>query len=736
MTLPPRSLLKSQECNTTLRVVNNDTKRCATDGPTRILHWNQAVLVLLCWSWGSMLCMADEATSPPVSSQAPQASTFQTSTSQAPVSQTPVAGALKTIFSPMEAPTRRTMGLLQRNFLDKASGRSDLEVAIVIDGTDSMAAEIEGVKNSIEQMLRDLRRFRDNRVRAAIVVYRDHGSPSGEVSLVLPSFTSDPKQIIQAVETLHPENGAPFFYELPDLGIHQAITELPWSKDPSVTKWILLFGDAPPYEASFNDKRYPHAKRRYSDDVLTSLAARKGIEINCVLCTSNDEAEKSYETVVDQTRQFMSVLSSDTGGIMLDLSYPEIQSSLVEAAQRTGIDYAKINSINAADLAAVARSNIASQGSGEWASVRVAVIPHEAFSGISFDPERETVQVATAIKRQMRLLPGIRVASTVDVQRQVRRLSVEGLPDDATVRGLASRLGVDYLIWGQIPHQATVQTAAYRRRDGDALVTVSHDGSRDRLTNVLLTAAAKIDAPDEPFCELSKRLAVATERAILEDPIAKTSATAAELLTAIEALEQSLAFTAGSEDSLALLKKAAAATASAISAEPSNPLAHWLSANASFNLAAVHFRKNDLQAGNQAQKSVKRSLRLANQNVNKIKSQPLRLEIAADYALLTMGDTKQAIEKYSQMTDLDQPLSTQLRGHWMLSGIHAGDWSTPGKFIDMKESRKHVIEILANWPNSPESVQLKRWLMWDEKTKRTQFDFLPKINQSILNSGV
>ena len=55
-----------------------------------------------------------------------------------------VAGAaLESIFSPRRAPAQKTMGLLQRSFLDLVeSSEKALEVALVVDGTDSMAAEI------------------------------------------------------------------------------------------------------------------------------------------------------------------------------------------------------------------------------------------------------------------------------------------------------------------------------------------------------------------------------------------------------------------------------------------------------------------------------------------------------------------------------------------------------------------------------------------------------------------
>ena len=275
-------------------------------------------------------------------------------------SRTPASLALATMFSPLEVPKRKTMGLLQRNFLEMASdAESELELALVIDGTDSMSSELNGVRRSVNRMLSDLRRFRSEEIRAAVVVYRDHGASSGEFTLVLEEFTADEGVIAEAVGGLRPESGAPFFHELPDVGLHAAITKLAWSDDPLVTKWILLFGDAPPYDVALKHPDHPTARRRYSDELLVSLAQKRGIRINSVLCTSGDENRESYQGVIAQTRDFMSRLSTDTDGVMLDLSYPSIQKALVDAGKRPEIEYKAIAPITAADLALARRTETA-----------------------------------------------------------------------------------------------------------------------------------------------------------------------------------------------------------------------------------------------------------------------------------------------------------------------------------------------------------------------------------------
>tara|TARA_R110002073_G_scaffold160172_3_gene315655 strand:- start:179 stop:2305 length:2127 start_codon:yes stop_codon:yes gene_type:complete len=655
-------------------------------------------------------------------------------TSTTPASTTPASLAISTMFSPLDVPQRKTMGLLQRNFLEMAGGDAgELEVALVIDGTNSMSAELAGVRGSIDRMLDDLRRFRKGQVRASIVVYRDYGSPSGEVSIVLPTFTADKAAIDKAVESLQPESGEPFFHELPDVGLHTAITQLPWSDSPDVVKWVMLFADAPPYSVTFRDAKYPGAHRRFTNELLVSLARKRGIQINCILCTSSDDNVQPYQQVVDQTREFMSELASQSSGVMLDLSYPAIQTALIEAGKRPEIQYAKLDPINAFDLAAARRQEVsvaATDASPAAATnVSIAVVPHEPLEGIRFDPDRSSVQVATAIRHRFASLPGVRVVSTIDIQRQLRRLRAEGMTHTQAIRGLAGRLRADYVVWGSVaPQTQQVQTAAYRRRDGEAVIQVAFDGDYGQVANVILTAASKDPSRDPILARLANHAMGSATKAMLQSPIAETAATSSELLAALESLEQSLAFAGDSDESIELLKTAEASARAAVEAEPRNPLGHWLLSNVAFNQAMRDYQRGALDEAKTRMSQMKSSLRRAYRNRSTIEATSLSEEIAGDYALLVDRNVEDAITQYKLLVDPAMPPASQLRGHWMLAGVYAGDWGVPDSFADLKESRRHVIEILANWPDSPEGKQLKQWLQWDEASGQTEHDYLPTIH--------
>ncbi|TWU03300.1 vWA domain-containing protein [Neorhodopirellula pilleata] len=636
-----------------------------------------------------------------------------------------VGNAIESMFSPLAAPKRKTMGLLQRNFLDMAGQSAELEVAIVVDGTDSMAGELQGIRESLLRMIGDLRRLRSGQVRVAIVVYRDFDSPASEVEMLLPAFSADDAEIQSAIDSLQPQQGAPFYYEMVDIGVHRAVTKLNWSDDPTVSKWIILFGDAPPYPSDFSDKELPDAKRYFADEVLVSLASSRGIQIHCILCKSTEETSEPHLESIGSTRRMMDRLSTETGGMVLDLSYPVIREAFTKKSQPPPTQYTPVQPITLRDLAADRKSRPQSS------SMMIAVLPHEPVSQISFDPERPAAQVATALVNKLRQLSGVRIKNPLDVERQLRRMRAEGLDEMEAIRGLAARLRVDYVVWGRLQDETTMRTVAFRQRDGLPVIQVSHRGSPDGLAKVVLQAAARSPGSDPDFARFASEVLESAQSSILQTPIAGNASTTSAVLTAIGSLEQSLGEAIGSDQSQRWLDRAEAAAKQAIEQEPDNGLAHWVLANVSFNQASALFRDQIEDRATEAMKDCKSALRLAYNQRDKIGSQPLALEVEADFRLLARRETDQAITLYEKMTDPEMPSDTQRRGHWMLSGLYAGDWGVAEEVVDAKLARQHTVAILAGWPDSPEAEQLRQWLQWDETRDETRHNYLPKLNEAL-----
>ena len=407
---------------------------------------------------------------------------------------------------------------------------------------------------------------------------------------------------------------------------------------------------------------------------------------------------------------------------------------MVDAAKQPEVQYAEINPITAVDLASVRRDDVRG-GSSEPAAlnkVRLAVLPHMPLDQIrrsGIDPKTEAVQVSTALRTRLAQVAGVELVSPVDIYRQLRRMRSGNVAPNQQLRGLAGRLGVDYVVWGQIsPGKATYQTAAYRRDSGDQVVRIDLPGDQDQGTwaHLFLTAASKQAGDDEAIGQLLQRIdgTAAKNMAMSTSP-----STSGELLEALEALDQALQYDTRSDQSAKLLEIADLASRTAASAEPRNPLARWLQANVAYNQAAHLYQLGETDAAKQRMKEMKASLTRAIGLRAGVHLPSLLTEIEGDHFLLIKRDLPAAIERYQMLTEPDQPLQSQLRGHWMLSGIFAGDWGGAQQpTVDPVKARLHVMQIMANWPHSPQASLLKRWLKYDETSQQTEFNYLPMVN--------
>jgi tetratricopeptide (TPR) repeat protein len=433
---------------------------------------------------------------------------------------------------------------------------------------------------------------------------------------------------------------------------------------------------------------------------------------------------------------------------MLDLSYEDIRSALVEAGKRPIVSYSEIAPITAEDLAMVGGG----QGGADADPVQIAVLPYQPLSRISFDPQLDTVQIATAIRHRLEQVSGVRVKSPVDVRRQLRRLRAEGLSDAEQLRGITARLAVDFVVWGQVESPSEVRTAAYRRSDGQSVITVASARDPNQVAEVFLQAASKRPEQSEQESSgldaLARRIVESTEQSPLSGNVAKSPAVQSEILAAMEALQQAVGYEAGSEVANKLLDVADRSIQSAIRSERRNALAHWLSANILMNRATANWAAGNGDAAAKQISEMRSALRNAKRESRRNLSPSMQLEVEADEALLVRGDYVTAVEKYQELAAEDQPLASQLRAHWMLAGLHSGDWgasewATANKgsvpqaadLVDAKQVRAHAIEILSRWSDSPQADLLRRWLRWDETAQRTQFHHFPRSNDSLAKLG-
>ncbi|MGE0756989.1 MAG: hypothetical protein AB7O38_08215 [Pirellulaceae bacterium] len=659
-------------------------------------------------------------------------------------SRSPAGLALESIFNPQRAPAQKTMGLLQRSFLDLVEeSAQELQVAFVLDGTDSMAADIAGVRAALRNMVDDLRQYKGDHVSFALVVYRDIGSPSGSVSTLLSQFTKDEAALAGAFDKIVPETGKPYFLELADVGVHEALDKLDWSQDKDTSRWLMVFGDAPPYDANFTDSaKNGGARRHFDTDLLVSLAVRKGIKVNCVLCTSRPEERAVYEQVLDKTRQFMNALSTGSGGLMLDLSYPDIQAAIVDAAKKLRSERRRIGTITRDDVESARRAATASRAPvAAGQRLRVAVVPHMPLEQVSFDPTHEAVQIAAELRQKFRNLPQTEVKSPVDVERALRRVKAANIDRSQWLQALAVQLRVDYVVWGSIRKAAGivgVQTAVYSKTDGqplaDAKVLTSNTLPETELASNVVGKLSLVNLDQRRAPELHAAFASVRSNSALNDqllrPVANNVAARPDLLTGFEALEQALAYPIGDAAAQKLLVQAEEALNRAVAADPRNPFAHMLVASCQYNLSHVAANAGQAEAAQARMQQMVGALKRAFLERKNAQVELLTLEITADHQLLVNKNFQEAIKVYEQLATApnDATLHTALRAHWMLAGIYSGDWHAPAEVVNPQKAREHLINILAHWPESPEASFIKTSLRWSEEKGRNQLETVPLQN--------
>ena len=127
---------------------------------------------------------------------------------------------------------------------------SRIQIAFVLDGTESMTHEFASLRENLAEFATGLSDSFGNRkpdIKLTAVIYRDTDATSA-VQIVSPAFVT-PEEFAAKFATTDVDSGEPYFQERVDEGLHSAIMDLPWAppNEQAVARWILLCGDAPPY---------------------------------------------------------------------------------------------------------------------------------------------------------------------------------------------------------------------------------------------------------------------------------------------------------------------------------------------------------------------------------------------------------------------------------------------------------------------------------------------------------
>lgn len=151
--------------------------------------------------------------------------------------------------------------------------RPVIELAFVLDTTGSMSEEIEGVKSTLDAVVKTF--DQSVTMRVGLVEYKDQGDTFVTRAF---QFTNDLASFRRQIEGLHASGGGDTPEDV-NAGLAAALSELKWSKDASA-RVAFLIADAPPHLDYANSVQYPTSVKK---------AASAGIKLFTISASGMDD---------------------------------------------------------------------------------------------------------------------------------------------------------------------------------------------------------------------------------------------------------------------------------------------------------------------------------------------------------------------------------------------------------------------------------------------------------------
>lgn len=655
------------------------------------------------------------------------------------------ASALDSIFNVRTAPDAKSMGIFQGSFLDAIRPETpSIQIAFLVDTTESMAQQLPGIREKVPQVIADLKRASGTKVEVAIVSFADSGKSSKPLVGISNGFSGDDVAVQKMIDSLQPQSGRPYFPEAVDLAVFKTIQELPWSEDEKATRWLMLITDAPPYDTSFDEPK-TQSRRWYETDALVNVANQRGINIHGLLCESRPEELKAFTATVDKTRNFMGQLTSRTGGLMLDLSFSQIKDKVASAAKRPRADFTFVGAITDDDI--VKAKQEAQQNIGDLTAIRVAVMPHVPWKGMTFYHEDPGVRFASQLRYTLGRLPGVKTVSSRQIESEFLRLKSGPVDPSQWPQALCLRLRADILIVGDLRANRDlfdVQSQVYATNSAKPIAAISASGSEDNLMASYLKAIPETRPTTGPMVLLAK--AVSSDQAsdlrefwpgVLGQ---LNSNEQGDLLSAMDLIEKSVDISVEPSQRVQDLGSAIGLLKPMASGPEANAFTNALLASASYNLAKTREEQGLATDAKSDMQNAIGYLTKAFDGRRQLNDRLLQAEIEADHALLVRKDFPAAVRRYQSITEFSEAslLKMALRAHWMLAGVQCGDWgASESKDFqpDTKLARKHLIHILAFWPESEEARVIQKYMRWDSGDGKTGTPYFPKEGDLLLTAN-
>ena len=630
-------------------------------------------------------------------------------------------------FPGTEAPGAR--GLIQQSVWQFPKLRKHIQLAFVLDATNSMKPDIESLKDSLKDVIEHLksqvnevRSTNDVKVQVAIVVYRDwwrqfdfekrqllerRDSPvevltKGSGTSFL-DFDRHLLTLLDQLKGIPLEWGHPGPEEQVDLGIATALQELDWMQTDKVSRLIFVAGDNPPWSEEFLDwkrnpefwtyweqkQSRPQPLRKYSTRQLIDMALQKDVSIFAMACATSKEISDQQRELRGRMGEFFQQLADGTHGKFLNLTDFDTVQRLAFARQTGGSAIQQLRKIKEHEIAEQ------KQRSPE-AQARIAVLPPIKIVDYQHAYEDDVYVVAKLLTKQLQDIDPALASSGDQVQRAWLSVSPDGQVSTERLAQLATELRANYIVWGDMQPANGNLELALKLYDANGRLVVEASYARGNLLNVpelawkqLLKQAEDVSEAAS-FSSTFQRLAISTS-------LAQSPESLRELMWGYSKLEEAVRFTGDEPEGQKLIDEAAVAFQNVLSKEPDSVFA-------SLMLASCQLNRNQ----NEAAKSTLVKTRQLAQTLTE--DDPLRWEIEADHAWVVNSDYTAAISGYQRiLKSIDAKHSRiALRAHWMLAGLMLGTVPREAELVPdsiqrLDEARKHILAILVNWPETTQA---------------------------------
>ena len=593
-------------------------------------------------------------------------------------------------FLGLASSTKRGIQRNETPFFGRLSSFHSAQIAFVIDGTQSMKECRKSMETTFSSWPATLANYlqqgedqknADPKVTIAAVVYGDVGRYNNRkpVTLITPRFAPSSEDLDEAVRGVE-KTGEPGVEQRVDAGVFEALTKLDWNADAGCRRLLIIFGNSPPHDEG-------NEYREHTADELVQLARQRRVTILGMLAESDEDVESDQ-----RMKSFLLDLCMRTGGHLADLQ------SQSRWAYWAGIQ-GRIVAITPAELAEHQRQAGSMHRAADLMTISLG-------DQQGFRSENLCRTVMRVVEGALRGIDGVSIRLSQSRPAEVAPPASDESKPEQDGEGFQLNSALKYICGEQY---LELQMAKDKEVLARTSCRLSQPNIAAQCRQVLVCLETLFDEVARHFSQRQEagwagRFEAAADRVRFPSRELRLSTNAKaqqHLEEAIVPLENSLAATGTDEGEL--LDKARELVAKALDLDPGNPFGHLL-------LAHYHFNRWHLDAVPSSLDQYQTHLKLAYRSRDRrALNDPVRIEIEAEYALMGDRDVPLALERYRELTDRtsDDHGGHTLRAHWMLAGIHMGDWevaSIAPEYVNPDKARRHILEILAFWPHSAEAT--------------------------------